>query len=175
MSQLPKRDITITIQVDGEDHRLEGIPSDVWKSFQEKAKEHFPNSGDDAWASHLSEVIVATVSKYSYFMTDVPKENADAIHAILQQVNWNWEQFHVYLLKSAILKDNFRIISFHNKDDKENQSFGTLVATGINPIAFSKLEKTTGHSFEKIMATILIGATEGTLTFDEHTTFIDPV
>lgn len=165
------KEITVTIKIDGDNHRLEGIPAEAWEAFKTESKHHFPDKGDDAWAAYLSSVIMATINSSSYFMTDVPKENAKAISDILGEVGWEWENFHAYLLRAAVIPGALNFVAMH--DDK--QHFGTMIITGIRPSVFDKFKNITGHSIRKIFATMMIAAENGTITFDPNTTFVDAI
>lgn len=165
------KEITVTIKIDGDNHHLEGIPLEAWEAFKTESKHHFPEKGDDAWAAYISSVIMATINSSSYFMTDVPRENAAAMTAALNEVGWEWENFHAYLLRAAVIPGALNIISLH--DNKQN--FGTVVITGIRDSVFKKLQDATGHSIRKILATFILAAEQGSITFAPETTFIDAV
>lgn len=165
------KEIIVTIKIDGDNHKLEGIPSEAWEAFKLESKHHFPDKGEDAWAAYLSSVIMSTINSSSYFMTDVPKENAAAISKLLNEIGWEWENFHAYLLRAAVIPGALNFVALH--DDKQN--FGTVVITGIRPSVFEKLKTATGHSVTKILATMMIAAEEGTITFSPDTTFVDAI
>ena len=167
--------IDITVSESGDTHKLSGIPDIAWTKFSEAAKKHFPDAGEDAWARFLSEVIVAGsggADTVTYFMTDVPRDHAEAIEAILRQVGWSWDGFHAYLLRSAFKPSHFRIVSL--SDTGKPDFMGTFIATGLKPEVFSNIEKSTGVSFERIMGTILLACSEGTLRFTPDSAFIEP-
>lgn len=159
--------VEVTITVNGTDHKLSGIPLEAWEAFKQQSKIHFPDAKDDAWANFISEIIVAAVSHESYILTDIPPNNSKAMDTILSQVNWTQEQFHVYLLKSALIKDALRIISFHDK----KQEFGTLVVTGIRPSTFEKIEKVTGVNVENFFGILIDGLENGDVQFTPNEAF----
>jgi hypothetical protein len=175
-----KQVITIQIGEDGPKHELSGIPALAWDRFSAAAKLQFPKQGEDAWAAFLSEVIMAISGgdkTVTYFMTGVPAENAAAIHGLLQQIGFTWDRFHAYLLRASVLPNNLRLVNFSRRpEDGDNaQKYGTVIITGIDPVAFSKTEDAVGHSFEQVMGTVLAAAAVGTLTFSAETTFIEPI
>ncbi len=158
---------------DGEGYaEIEGIPTEAWQRFKENAKVQFPKSGDDAWASFLSEVIVAGSGgdgeNVTYFMTGVPITYAQAIQRLFQQVELSWEQFHAILLQTAVLPDQFRITRFHGEHK------GIFIALGLDPAAFANMQDKTQHSFEVVMSTLLAAAASGTITFSPDTTYLEP-
>lgn len=168
---MPKT-ITLGISETDDQISIQGIPDEVWKQFKTNAKAQFPDSGEDAWASYLSEVIVSgskNSDTVTYFMTGVPRDNAKALEILLAQTKFTWDQFHAYLLHSAIKKDNFRLIRFHNG----NQHDGVFIATGLDIKAFKKIEEATEKTFEQVMATFINAATNGTITFSPDTTYLE--
>lgn len=169
----------LTITVDdgdsGVEHSLSGIPSTAWERFRENAKAHFPKSGDDAWASFLSEVILSVSggdASVTYFMTDVPRENAEALDAILKQMGFTWDKFHAYLLRSALKEAHTRVIRL--VEPNGDIPYGVFIATGLKPELFAKIEQATGKSFEIVLGSILLAAQEGTLQFSPESTFVEP-
>lgn len=172
--------ITLTIDIDGEKHTIEDIPAEAWGRFKEAAKKQFPKSGDDAWAAFLSEVIVAGSGgdgeTVTYFMTDVPVNSAIAMQKALEQIGVDsWDRFHAYLLRAVSIPDMLRIINFIVPEGG-SQQFGTFIATGLDPQTFSKLEEAVkGESFERIMATFLAAARDGTLEFKQDIKLLDSV
>lgn len=163
--------ITITVDEDGGGltHSLSGIPAEAWEKFCETAKIEFGRKhGEDAWAAFLSEVIMAASGgdeTVTYFMTDVPRDKAEALSAVVGQAGFTWDRLHAYFLHSAPLANHFRIISMINEENPKEHKLGTFVVTGLDPIAFHKIEKATGKSFEQVMGSLLIAATEGTISF----------
>jgi hypothetical protein len=161
--------IEIGIEEDGEVHRLTGIPQVAWERFCENAKRQFPKHGDDAWAAYLSEVVVAVSGgdqeKVTYFMTDVPRPYAEAVHRAFAQIGLTWDRFHAYLINAAVKPDNLRLVRFHPKDGEE-QKFGTLIVAGVPHEVFAKFEGAVeGKTFEGIVATLFLAAENGTLKF----------
>lgn len=165
---------TIKLVIDETDEEvlLSGIPSEAWERFKQAAKKQFPKAGEDAWASFISEVIVAgsggDTESVTYFMTGVPLENATALHNLLSQIGLTWDQFHYLLLSSAVVKDNFRLVNFKGEHN------GVFIATGLSKNTFDKIEKATGTSFEVVMGTLFVAADNGTITFSPDTTYVKP-
>lgn len=167
--------VEIQVHEEGEIHRLTGIPDVAWERFRTAAKKHFPKAGEDAWAQFISEVIVAGsggADAVTYFMTDVPRENAEAMEKILQNVGWSWDKFHAYLLRAVVQPGQVRLISFGETGQPDR--YGTLIATGLKAETFEKLEAITKVSFERMIATILLAAAEGTLRFTPDAQFVEP-
>lgn len=154
---------------------IEGIPSEAWDRFRAAAKLQFPDAGEDAWARFLSEVVIAGAGGddklVTYFMTGVPIQYAQAVHTLLENVQFTWDKFHAYLLHASIIPDNVRMVRFHNDEQKNT---GVFMAFGLDKNAFAKVEDATGRSFETVMATLLGAAAVGTLTFSPETTFLEP-
>lgn len=159
--------VEVTINIDGTDHRLSGIPTEAWEAFKQQSKIHFPDAKDDAWANFISEIIVAAVSHESYILTDIPPNNSKAMDEILKQVNWTQEQFHVYLLKAALIKDALRLVSFHDA----KQEFGTIIVTGIRPSTFEKIENTLGVPVESFLGILIDGLENGEIKFTPNEAF----
>ena len=167
--------VEIQVDDDGEVHKLSGIPDVAWERFTKAAKKHFPKAGDDAWAQFLSEVIIAGsggADTVTYFMTDVPKENAEAMEGMLNNVGWSWDKFHAYMLRAVVQPGQFRLVSFGETGQPDR--YGTFIATGLKAETFSKLEAITKVSFERMMATVLLAAAEGTLRFTPDAQFVEP-
>lgn len=160
------KEVTVTITIDGVNHKIEGIPAVAWEAFKREAKVHFPKSGEDAWAAAISEMIVSMIGGESrtYFLTEIPLPFAEAYERKLDQVKWKPDQFLSYLLRSAY-KDQMKIVSFTNKD----QLFGTLVITGIDPVAFEKIEEIAKHKTEDIFATVFLAAAKGEVSITANT------
>lgn len=165
-------DITITIETDGRNFNLKGIPEEAFSIFVEKSKRHFPEAGDDAWASVLTDVILALTTHESYFMTDIPPDNSRALEEVFSRVGWSFEQFHAYLLHSAFKPGALRIISFHEEDNSQVQ-LGTLIITGLRKSTFDKLEKVTGSKTEEVMGIMFTGFEHGTITITPETFFAE--
>lgn len=171
---MPQR-LDIGVNETGDVHKIDGIPDIAWKKFAAAAKIHFPDAGEDAWARFLSEVIVAGsggADTVSFFMTDVPREYAEDLANIFDQVRWSWDRFHAYLLRSAHEPGMLRLISL--SDTGKQDHMGTFIATGLKRETFDKMEAATGVSFERIMGTLLLACAEGTLTFQPDAKFIEP-
>ena len=152
---------------------LAGIPSDIWDRFKAKAALQFPSQGELGWAAYLSEVIVAAGGEgdvRSYFMTKVPGEYADAVAAHLAQVSLTWEQFHAYMLRSAIVPGQLRMTNFRG-----SEKMGMLICLGLDPNVFGKVQEQTGQTFEVVMATILASAQAGQLQMGPGTVYLEPV
>lgn len=157
--------LTLTINEGKEGAEITGIPSDVWERFKVNAKKQFPASGDDAWANFLSEAILSvgggTHEVMTYFLTDVPVQNADALEKRFHQASWQWDEFHTYLLQSALIDKALRVIGFKNEDG--TRSPGTLIITGLRNAAFEQIEKKTGRTFEQVMGMFFHAASTGTV------------
>lgn len=164
--------ITITIETDGRNFNLKGIPEQAFLTFVEKSKQHFPDAGEDAWASVLTDVILAMTTHESYFMTDIPKENSLALEDTLARVGWSFDQFHAYLLHAAIKPGALRIVSFHEEDVAKVQT-GTLIITGLRKTTFDKLEKVTGSTTESVMGLMFTGFENGQITISPETFFAE--
>lgn len=155
--------ISLTINEGPDGATVNGIPESVWERFVENAKAHFPDQGDDAWAAYLSEAIFAASGgneNVTFFMTDVPKKNAEALDRTLKQVKFSWDAFHAYLLKAAIEPGAIRVISF----DPDN-FLGTVIITGLIPSAFNQLEQSTNVPVEALLAAVFNAAAFGQVTF----------
>lgn len=165
-------DITITIETDGRNFNLKGIPERAFLAFTEKAKRHFPDAGEDAWASVLTDVILAMTTHESYFMTDIPEENSQALEEVLGRVGWSFDQFHAYLLHSAKKDGALRIVSFHEEDVAQVQ-LGTLIITGLRKTTFDKLEALTKSPTEAVMGLMFKGFERGQITISPETFFAE--
>jgi hypothetical protein len=167
--------VEIQVNEDGETHRLSGIPDVAWERFTKAAEKHFPKAGKDAWAQFLSEVIVAGsggADAVTYFMTDVPRANAEAMEKLLANVGWSWDKFHAYLLRAVAIDNSCRLIAFGETGQPDR--YGTLIITGIKQEAWANLERVSGTSVERLMATFMLAATEGTLRFSPDADFAKP-
>lgn len=157
--------VTITFNEEGDNLSLDGIPADVWARFKENAKRDFPKAGEDAWAHYLSEIIMGqgggTKDTKTVFMTDIPTENVEALDGILRQTGRSWDEFHAYLLMAAVRPGQIRLV---NMVDPGKANYGTFIATGLKPEVFANIDKSTGIDFEKVMAAIFDGASQGTIS-----------
>lgn len=162
---MSRSSLTLTINEGKEGAEITGIPAEVWERFKVNAQKQFPES-TDAWAAFLSEVILSvgggTNKVMTYFLTDVPVENADALEARLAQAEWQWDEFHTYLLQAALKPKAVRVISFKNEDGSRPP--GTLIITGLRQAAFDQIEKKTGRTFEQVMGLFFHAASIGEVT-----------
>lgn len=144
---------------------IEDIPPDVWKRFMEFSKEHFPREGENAWAACLSEVIFAIAGgnkeTVTTFMTDIPRENADALSRLLSQVDFTWDKFHGYLLRAATMPDHLRIVNFPDNPPQ----MGAIIVLGIRPHVFQNIRLKVGLSTEQLLSAIVNAADKGSLSF----------
>lgn len=168
---MPK-DITITITVGDRNYNLEGIPDEAFKAFAQASKKHFPDAGEDAWASVLTDVILSLTTRESYFMTDIPQEYDKALEDVLGRVGWDFSQFHAYLLHSAAKEGALRIISFH-EDDKEKIQLGTVIITGLRNSTFQKVQQKLNVPIETMLGFILHALEKGNLEFTPETIFAE--
>lgn len=166
--------ITITITVNGKNFNLSGIPERAFVKFQEQTKRHFPDAGDDAWASALTEVILSFTSYTAYFMTDIPEENSKALEEVMDRVGWTFEQFHAYLLHSALKPGALKIVSFQEKEKTKHQ-LGTLILTGLRKSTFDKLEELTKVPVEATVGIMFQGFENGEITLTPPTVFAEAV
>jgi hypothetical protein len=169
---MPKHKLVISIGDDERESSLEGIPQEAWERFKVSAAKQFPQA-EDGWATFLSEVIMACSGgdeTVTYFMTDVPKENADAIGHLFGLAGYSWDRFHAYLLRAVVEPRRVRLINFNTEG---RQEFGTVLVTGLDPSTFTRLEDATGVSFERVLASILLAAKDGTLEFRPETQFVE--
>lgn len=164
-------DITITITVNGRNYNLKGIPEVAFEKFMQNTKRHFPEAGDDAWASALTEVILSFTTNEAYFLTDIPPENNLALQGVLAQVGWTFDQFHVYLLHAAKKEGALRIIAFSEKEEDKSH-LGTLIVTGLKKSTFQKLESTVKVKTEVLFGTMMQAFENGTITFDPADAFV---
>lgn len=161
--KVASKDITITITVDGRNFNLKGIPEEAFRAFAHNTKKHFPDAGEDAWASALTEVILSFTTYESYFMTDIPEANSKALESVMSRVGWTFEQFHAYLLHSAMKQGALRIVSFE-EEDKTQKQLGTIIITGIRKSTFDKLEALTHVQTEVVMGYMFRGFESGEIT-----------
>lgn len=165
-------EINITISIEGSNYNLQGIPTEAFKVFQRNAKQHFPDAGDDAWASVLTEVILALTTHEAYFMTDIIKENSIALEDVLGRVGWGFSELHAYLLHAALKPGALRIVSFHEKEKNKTQ-LGTFIITGLRKETLDKLESKLGASAESFMGFMFEGFENGEITVTPETAFKD--
>lgn len=155
----------LVINEDTKEASIAGIPDEIWEQFKVNAKVHFPDQKEDAWAAFLSEVILSvgggTTDSETYFMTDIPRKNHEALGKIFGQAGWKFEQFHTYLLRIAVGPNMLRMINFGT----DKIAPGTLIVTGITPEAFRNIEESSKLSVEDIFAAVFNGAAKGHVTF----------
>lgn len=157
--------VTVKIHVDGQEHQLAGIPPGAWEAFKRAAAKHFPDQ-EHAWAAAITEMILSMTTDTSYFLTGVPQHMSDAMSDTLDRVGWKWDAFHTYLLKSAAIPSAFRIIAFHEPENKKQQ-FGTLVITGLRKTVFTKIEQAAGVKLaEEVLGKLFQGIEAGTVQID---------
>jgi hypothetical protein len=156
------KEVKLIINEGPDGNTIEDIPAEFWANFKERCKVNFPDRGDDAWAYFISEVILAvgggTEAVTSYFMTDVPRANAEALEDTLAQANLKWDMFHAYLLHIATKPRHLRVINFNGNEQ------GTFIATGVPMKAFDAIEKASGAGVEDFMAALFTAANEGQIT-----------
>lgn len=162
------RNVNIGIGVDNQGtRRLSGIPEDAWEAFERNAKVHFPDAGDNAWAHMISEIIVASIGRSTFILTDIPEKNNLAFEALLKRVNWAPDQFFVYLLTAAVKNNLLRILSFIDQP----QEFGTIIITGIRPSTLNKLEQQVGVTTEDYFGLLLNAIEAGEMKVDPPDAF----
>lgn len=161
------KEVTVTVTIDGVNHKIEGIPPVAWEAFKREAQVHFPKSGEDAWAAAISEMIVSMVGgdTRTYFLTEIPLPIAEAYEKKLDQVKWKPDNFLSYLLRAAY-KDEIKLINFIPEKD---QLYGTLIITGIDPVAFDKIEEVAEHRTEDVFASVFLAAVKGTVSITADT------
>lgn len=166
------KDITITITVGDRNYNLEGIPEEAFKAFTERSKKHFPNDGEDAWASVITDVILSLTTREAYFMTDIPHEYDEALERVLGRIGWDFGQFHTYLLHSAANENALRVVSFQ-EDDKSKIQLGTVIITGLRKSTFAKIQDKVKVPIEVMLGYLMYAFENGTIQFTPESVFTE--
>lgn len=173
-----KSSISIRVGIDEDkgDYSLDDIPALAWEQFMEKAKLHFPKA-QDPWAAAITEFIIAMGggdgNRRTFIMTDVPEPMAQAMDNKLSEVDWTWDRLHAYLLRS-VNSGLMHLVAMREKDN--SQQFGTVIATGIRPEVFDRLEKAHPKlNIERYLGTLFMALAEGEIKIDPSIEFAEPV
>lgn len=129
----------------GKNFLLDGIPSEVWNSFTERAKELRPDVENPAlaWAALVGDMIesIADTDKKVIILRDIPTEHLAALNLKCAQAGLDIPGLIFNLITSA-QKDKLYLANYAVKrkiDDKEKivRGSNSIVLTGITEAAIS--------------------------------------
>ena len=97
----------------GDSFLLEGIPADVWSTFQEKTAEALPEHGSNAWSVYICNAITALCDgdTSTFILTDIPKEAADRLKEAASVIQATPEEMIANLFATA-MANKFHSIRF---------------------------------------------------------------